>query len=112
MPTAFASEAARIHELGKLPPGLIARATGADETSARNWISGKTSPTGERAERLGELAAMVERLVHVIDPEYLQVWMIKPVAALDDDKPADVIAAGRYREVSRVISALESPVSA
>lgn len=112
MSTAFAGEAAHVHELGQLSPALIARATGADETSARNWINGKSSPTGSRAERLGELSALVERLVQVIEPSYLEVWLIKPVAALHDDKPADVIAAGRYREVSRLISALESPISA
>ena len=28
---------------------------------------------------------------------------------LDDDKPLDVIAAGEYRRVSRVLAGLESP---
>jgi hypothetical protein len=36
------------------------------------------------------------------------VWMRKPVPLLDDDKPLDVIAAGDYRRVSRVVAGLES----
>jgi hypothetical protein len=35
--------------------------------------------------------------------------MRKPVPLLDDDKPLDVIAAGDYRRVSRVVAGLEAP---
>jgi hypothetical protein len=50
--------------------------------------------------------------VQAIAPEYVPVWMRKPVGLLDDEKPLDLIAAGEYRRVSRVISSLESmPVS-
>jgi uncharacterized protein (DUF2384 family) len=67
------------------------------------------TPTGERAERLAELSAVVERLVRVMDPGYIPVWLRKPVIALDDEKPLDVLARGEYRRLSRVISELESP---
>lgn len=109
MPTAFASEAAHINETGHLSPKDIARATGADETTARAWIRDDRSPSGDRAERLAELSAMVDRLVRVMDPEYVPVWMRKPIPLLDDDKPLDVIAAGEYRRVSQVVASLESP---
>ena len=62
-----------------------------------------------RAERLAELSAIVERLARVMDAAYVPVWMRKPVPLLDDDKPLDVIAAGDYRRVSRVLAGLESP---
>jgi uncharacterized protein (DUF2384 family) len=45
----------------------------------------------------------------VIDHEYIPVWLRKPVVALDDEKPLDVLASGEYRRLSRVISELESP---
>jgi hypothetical protein len=51
----------------------------------------------------------VERLAHVIDPNYIPVWLRKPIIALDDEKPLDVLASGEYRRLSRVISELESP---
>jgi hypothetical protein len=107
MATAFASEAAHIQETGNLSTADIARATGADETTVRAWIRQERSPSGVRAERLAELSSVVERLVRVIRPEYAPVWMRKPIPLLDDDKPLDVIAAGEYRRVSRVIAGLE-----
>lgn len=109
MATAFASEAAYIQELGQLSVPDIARATGANETTVRAWLRDDRSPSGSNAERLAELSAIVERLVVVMQPSYVPVWMRKPVPLLDDDKPLDVIAGGDYRRVSRVIAGLESP---
>jgi transcriptional regulator with XRE-family HTH domain len=108
MATAFASEAARIREIGHLTAADIARATGADETTARAWLREKRSPSGDRAERLIELSSIVERLVKVMEPEYVPVWLRKPNALLEDDKPLDAIASGDYRKVSRVIAGLET----
>ena len=62
----------------------------------------------DRAERLAELSSIVERMVRVMDPTYVPVWLRKPIALLDDDKPLDVIAAGGYRRVSRVLAGLEA----
>jgi transcriptional regulator with XRE-family HTH domain len=109
MTTAFAAEATRIQALGHLSAADIARATGANETTVRAWLRGARSPSGDRAERLGELSAIVERLARVMQPAYVPVWMRKPVPLLDDDKPLDVIAAGDYRRLSRVLAGLESP---
>jgi hypothetical protein len=41
--------------------------------------------------------------------DYIPVWLTKPIEALDDDKPLDVIARGDYRRVARVVSELEDP---
>src|SRR5919106_7090104 len=109
MATAFASEAAHVKDLGHLSAPDIARATGANETTVRAWLRGSRSPSGARAERLAELSAIVERLARLMQPAYVPVWMRKPVALLDDDKPLDVIAAGDYPRVSRVLAGLESP---
>jgi transcriptional regulator with XRE-family HTH domain len=112
MTIAFASEAAHIREIGHLSSADIARATGADETTVRAWLRNERSPSGDRAERLFELSSMVERLVRVIRPEYVPVWLRKPNELLDDDKPLDAIASGNYRKVSRVIAGLESTPTA
>jgi hypothetical protein len=109
MATAFASEAAHIAETGHLTVPDISRATGAHETTVRAWLRDDRSPSGAHAERVAELSAIVERLAHVIDPAYIPVWMRKPIALLNDDKPLDVIAEGDYRRVSRVVAGLESP---
>jgi hypothetical protein len=65
-----------------------------------------------RAERLAELSSIVERLTRVMEPSYVPLWLRKPVPLLDDDKPLDVLAAGDYRRVSRVIAGLEAPGAA
>lgn len=106
-PSPYAREAAFVNEVGHLSDSDIARATGAAPSTARAWLAGSRAPTGERAERLVELSALVERLTRVMDPSYIAVWLRKPVPALDDDKPLEVIGRGEYRRIAKLVSALE-----
>lgn len=106
---AFIMEARRIRDLAHLGDDDIAAATGAARSTARAWLAGTRTPTGARVARLVELSALVERLSRVMDPGYIPVWLRKPVAALGDRKPIELIAAGQYKKVARLISALESP---
>ena len=108
MATAISSEAARLGVLG-LSDQDLARATGAARSTARAWLAERSAPTGARAERLLELAAMAERLERVMAPDYIALWLRKPIPALDDDKPLDLIGAGEYRRVAKVITGLEDP---
>ena len=71
MTTAFAEEARRVHERGHLSDQLIARATGAARSTVRGWLARRSEPTGQRAERVAELSALVERLARVIKPDYI-----------------------------------------
>ena len=103
----FIREAAFVNDVGRLSDADIARATGAASSTVRAWLAGTRAPTGLRAERLVELSALIERLTRVMDPGYITVWLRKPVPALGDDKPLDVIGRGDYRRVSRLVSALE-----
>jgi transcriptional regulator with XRE-family HTH domain len=109
MTTAFAEEAARIRATGHLSDRDIARATGAGVSTVGAWLRGSRSPRGERAERLAELSAIVERLARVMDPRYIPVWLQKPLPALENEKPIDLLAQGEWRQVARLVSALESP---
>jgi transcriptional regulator with XRE-family HTH domain len=109
MTTAFAEEAARIRETGNLSDRDIARATGAGVSTVGAWIRGTRSPRGERAERLAELAAIVDRLANVMEPAYIPVWLQRPVPALHDEKPIDLLGQGEWRPVARLVSELESP---
>jgi uncharacterized protein (DUF2384 family) len=109
MATAFAEEVVRIHEVAHLSDSQIARAVGAAPSTVRDWFARRTSPTGKRAERVAELAEIVDRLSRVIEPEYIPVWLSRPIEALDDQKPLELIARGRARRVAQVVSELESP---
>lgn len=111
MATAVATEATRLSERYGLGDQQIARGTGAARSTARAWIGGTREPTGERAERLIELATICERLEQVIERDYIGIWLRKPVAALEDRKPLDLIGAGDYMLVARAVSALEDPGS-
>ncbi|MDX6654615.1 MAG: hypothetical protein QOH18_1325 [Solirubrobacterales bacterium] len=109
MATAYAIEAIHVHETGHLSDRDIAGATGAAPSTVREWLTGRSAPTGPRALRLVELSAIVERLARVLRPTYIPVWLNKPVELLDDDKPIERIAAGDYRAVAQLISGLEDP---
>ena len=100
-------EAAYLHEIAQLTDADIARATGVARSTARAWLAHTRSPTGERAERLIELSALVERLARVMEPSYIAIWLRKPVPALAEGKPIDLIASGDYVRVAELVSALE-----
>jgi uncharacterized protein (DUF2384 family) len=100
-------EAVYLHEIAQLSDADIARATGVARSTARAWLGHTRSPTGDRAERLIELSAMVERLTRLMEPSYVAVWLRKPVPALENQKPIDLIAQGEYMRVASLISELE-----
>lgn len=37
------------------------------------------------------------------------MWLNRPIVALDDDKPIELIARGEYRRVAKLISEIEYP---
>ncbi|WP_310961342.1 helix-turn-helix transcriptional regulator [Nocardioides terrisoli] len=112
MSSAFAEEAIRIHRTAALSDSLIAEAVGAKPSTVRDWFNGRSSPTGPRARRLAELVEITDRLARVMQARYIPLWLVKPVEALDDYAPVELIARGQAREVARLISALESPGAA
>jgi uncharacterized protein (DUF2384 family) len=107
MATGFAAEAAHIRAVGHLSTADIARATGADESTVRAWLNQTRSPSNERAERLVELSSIVERLVRVMNPTYVPVWLRKPNTLLANEKPIDLVATSDYRKVSKIVASLE-----
>lgn len=53
------------------------------------------------------LSATVERLARLMEHSDIDAWLHKPVPALGDEKPIDLIARGEYMRVASLISALE-----
>jgi hypothetical protein len=102
-------EAREVHDFAGLSDRLIAEATGAKPSTVRGWLAGRSEPTGVRAQRLIELAEMVRRLGRVLRVESIPVWLQRPVLALDDAKPIELVARGEYRRVARLISEIEYP---
>jgi uncharacterized protein (DUF2384 family) len=104
MSFAYADEAVHIRELAP----LSARDTGAGLSTAEAWLARRRAPSGARAERLLELSAIVEQAGRVLRADAIPVWLNKPVASLEQDKPIDVIARGDYRRVADVLAGLET----
>jgi transcriptional regulator with XRE-family HTH domain len=107
--TALALEARRVRDTAHLSDRQIAAATGARPSTVRDWLNGRSAPTGARADRLIELAEMTDRLARVMEPGYIPVWLNRPLEALDDDKPVELLARGDYRRVAQLIAELEYP---
>ncbi len=102
-------EAQRVHDVAGLSDRTIAAATGAKPSTVRGWLAGRSEPTGARAERLIELAEMIRRLARVVRPESIALWLNRPILALDDEKPIELIARGEYRRVAKLIAEIEYP---
>ena len=109
MSLAYADEAIHLREVAALTDRDIARATGSGVSTVSAWLRRERAPRGRRAERLVELSAITERLVALLGPERVPVWLNKPIPALGHRKPLDVIADGGYEQVSRVVAEFESP---
>jgi transcriptional regulator with XRE-family HTH domain len=107
--TVLALEAQRVRDAAHLSDRQIAAATGARPSTVRDWLNGRSGPTGSRADRLIELAEMTDRLARVMEPSYIPVWLNRPLEALDDDKPVELLARGDYRRVAQLIAELEYP---
>jgi hypothetical protein len=82
-----------------LSPSEVARATGADDATAQQWIERKEAPMGVHANRLAELIAVVEEMALNVKPEGIPDWLGSEVPALGGEVPADVIASGGYQRV-------------
>ncbi len=104
---AYADEVARLREVGHLSYADIAAATGVQRSTVGAWLRRQRRPSGIRAQRVVELSSIVERLAYVIQPSYVPVWLRKPLAALDDETPIDLIRQGDYRRVAKLIGQLE-----
>jgi len=76
-----------------VPPGPTAGTVAA-------WRARRQAPRGRRAHRVAELAAVVEQLATVLKPDYIPVWLNKPVPALGHRAPADVLADDGYEQVA------------
>lgn len=105
--TGFADEVRRVQRLG-VGTGDIAVAVGAQPATVNAWARATRRPTGAKRERLMELVALVDRLELVMAPRYVPLWLLKPVPALDDRRPLELLSKGRYRDVSRLVTELEN----
>jgi len=103
----FADEVRRVQRLG-VGTTDIAVAVGAQPATVNAWARAARRPTGAKRERFMELVALVDRLERVMQPRYVPLWLLKPVPALGDRRPLELLSKGRYRDISKVVAELEN----
>ena len=52
---------------------------------------------------------MVARLARVMQADFIPIWASRPIEALDDEEPIEVLARGDYRRISKLIGDLGYP---
>jgi len=103
----FADEVRRVQRLG-VGTTDIAVAVGAQPATVNAWARAARRPTGAKRERFMELVALVDRLQRVMQPRYVPLWLLKPVPALGDRRPLELLSKGRYRDISKVVAELKN----
>lgn len=89
-----------------LEPTDVARILDKPPRSISRWIKDDVQPRWESRERLLEVIYVMERLGQVVTPPASQDWLFTPNAALEHQKPVELLRVGRFREVLAVIDAL------
>jgi len=79
-----------------------------DPATVNAWARATRRPTGAKRDRLMELVALVDRLERVMQPRYVPLWLLKPVPALGDRRPIELLSKGKYRDISKVVAELEN----
>lgn len=110
MASAYADQAIQLREFASVSEHDLAAVTGAGLDAVRAWLNGRAAPTRPQADRLVELAVIVQRLARTMRPDAIPDWLSTPVPVLDGHRPLELIAGGDYERVARVVSSFESPV--
>ncbi|MFZ5851979.1 MAG: antitoxin Xre/MbcA/ParS toxin-binding domain-containing protein [Actinomycetota bacterium] len=80
--------------------------------SDSRWQHHDVSPRRETEERLLELKTVLDLARRVFSDEAARQWLHSPVPALDYEKPLDLVATGRWRDVVNVLLAFAEVVTA
>ena len=106
--------AERVHDITDrlhLTKEEVAEIVGADARTVARWSTGATQPHRKTRDRLLELHYVAEEASGVVHPDDVNLWMFSPNRMLGGDRPADLIAEGRYREVLALLEAMGQGVS-
>ncbi len=110
MARAYADQAIQLREFASISEHDLAAVTGAEPDAVQAWLDGRSAPTRPQADRLVELAVIVQRLARTMRPDAIPGWLNTPIPVLDAHPPLELIARGDYERVARVVSSFESPV--
>jgi len=96
-----------IKQRTSIPASSIAEMIGASPQTLSRWTKGKNDPQREHLDRLLEFDYLTERLAEFFEPEDARLWLFAPHPQLNGERPADLVAKGRQKEVLAVIARLQ-----
>lgn len=107
MATAVARKISDIKQRTSISSNSIAELLGTTPQTLSRWATGKNDPQQTHLERLLELDYLTDRLAEFFAPEDARLWLFTPHSQLADERPADLVAKGRHKEVLAVIARLQ-----
>jgi transcriptional regulator with XRE-family HTH domain len=107
MASAITRKIDSIKQRTRIPASSIAEMIGATPQTLSRWATGRNDPQREHLNRLLEFDYLTERLAEFFKPEDAQLWLFAPHPRLNGERPADLVAKGRQREVLAVIAQLQ-----
>jgi uncharacterized protein (DUF2384 family) len=88
----------------------VANLLGVRPETISRWNQGKAFPRPGAESSLLELEYIVDQLSDFYEPHEARLWLFSPQRFLDGKKPADLIHAGRTKEIIAVIDQLRDGV--
>lgn len=107
MSSAVAKKIDSIKQRTRISSNSIAQMVGATPQTLSRWTTGKNDPQPEHLDRLLEFDYLTERLSEFFEPEDAKLWLFAPHPQLNGQRPADLVAKGRMKEVLAVIARLQ-----
>jgi len=90
-----------------IPASSIAEIVGATPQTLSRWSTGRNDPQRDHLDRLLKLEYLTERLAEFFEPEDARLWLFAPHPQLNGERPVDLIAEGRQKDVLAIIARLQ-----
>src|ERR1700722_5550328 len=107
MTSAVARKLEVIKKRTHISSNSIAEILGPTPQTLSRWTRGKNDPQRDHLDRLLEFDYLTERLAEFFEPEDARLWLLAPHPQLNGERPADLVANGRQKEVLAVIARLQ-----
>jgi transcriptional regulator with XRE-family HTH domain len=107
MASAVAKRIDSIKRRTRISSNTIAEMVGATPQTLSRWATGRNEPQREHLDRLLEFDYLTERLSEFFEPADSRLWLFAPHPQLNGERPADLVAKGRQKEVLAVIARLQ-----
>jgi transcriptional regulator with XRE-family HTH domain len=96
-----------LREAGGLKSSDVANVTSVSPATVSRWTSGKAFPDPRTQLLISDLRYVVDRLGEFYSPEETRLWLYAKHRLLSDERPIDLIHAGRTDELLTVIESLD-----